>query len=165
MTDPAPERLAISTIKEGDTLFPAAAERIWRAWWEGRGVALEDIERRLAGVVGSAEGEFGLAASLDGRFAGVCLAIHSDLDDRPDLSPWIAALWVDPEFRKRGIARELVMETLARCAAAGTEIVYLCAHRPLRNFYLAMGWRLIEHGVGAEELDLFDIRPAGAAPG
>jgi len=125
---------------------------------KGRAHRFGDIEQRLAGVVGSTEGEFGLAATCGDVFAGVCLAGQSDLDQRPDLSPpSIAALWVEPEFRSRGIARRLVMDAIAQCAARGADIVYLCARPRLREFYLAMGWRLLEEGVGADQLDVFQM--------
>ncbi len=153
--------LNIDVLMEASSHFHTAADRIWRAWWEGQGVSLGDIEQRLAGVVGSTEGEFGLAATCGDVFAGVCLAIQSDLDQRPDLSPWIAALWVEPEFRSRGIARRLVMDAIAQCAARGTDIVYLCARPRLREFYLAMGWRLLEEGVGADQLDVFQMHTTG----
>jgi len=161
LTDASTAPIAVVPIRAGSPSFHTAADRIWRAWWEGQGVSLADIEQRLAGVVGSTEGEFGLAATCGEAFAGVCLAIHSDLDERPNLSPWIAALWVEPEFRSRGIARRLVMDAIAQCAAQGTDIVYLCARAPLRKFYLAMGWRLLEEGVGGDQLDVFQMHTTG----
>lgn len=155
--------LNIETLTMDSRHFHTAADRIWRAWWDGQGVSLGDIEQRLAGVVGSTEGEFGLAATCGDVFAGVCLAIQSDLDERPDLSPWIAALWVEPEFRRLSIARRLVMDAVAQCAAQTIDVVYLCARRQLREFYLAMGWRLLEEGVGVDQLDVFQMQ-TGAQP-
>ncbi|MEJ7011468.1 GNAT family N-acetyltransferase [Sinorhizobium meliloti] len=34
--------------------------------------------------------------------------IENDLDDRPQYTPWIAALWVEPDMRRRGIAAKLM---------------------------------------------------------
>lgn len=47
---------------------------------------------------------FCLVAEEGGVYIGSVLVIENDLDARPDYTPWIAALWVEPHARKRGAA-------------------------------------------------------------
>ncbi|WP_318854340.1 GNAT family N-acetyltransferase (plasmid) [Sinorhizobium meliloti] len=45
--------------------------------------------------------------------------IENDLDDRPQYTPWIAALWVEPDMRRRGIAAKLMEAARKRASARG----------------------------------------------
>ncbi|WP_052731855.1 GNAT family N-acetyltransferase [Devosia geojensis] len=79
------------------------AERIWRAWWAPYGAALSDVEAALDECLAPGDPPFTLVARAGERFLGTVSGITSDLDARPQLSPWIAALWVEPDERSRGI--------------------------------------------------------------
>jgi predicted N-acetyltransferase YhbS len=131
------------------------ADRIWSASWQGR-AAREDILERLQNVCLS-DNECALCA-LDGeRFAGTVLVIASDLDERPQYSPWVAALWVEPAYRQRGIGAKLVQSALAEAWRAGNRTAYLCAHEVRRDYYVRLGWTEIERDVGSDRLCVFSI--------
>ncbi|MGH0283482.1 GNAT family N-acetyltransferase [Sinorhizobium meliloti] len=49
--------------------------------------------------------------------------IENDLDDRPQYTPWIAALWVEPDMRRRGIAAKLMEAARKQASARGTCIL------------------------------------------
>ena len=85
-------------------------------------------------------------------FKGSTLVIDSDMDDRPQYSPWIAAVWVDAEYRKRGIGAALIDYAAQAVFAVGIGRVYLCATRMNTDFYLTRGWVQIEEGVGEDLL-------------
>jgi GNAT superfamily N-acetyltransferase len=97
------------------------ATRIWDAFWRHRGTSLMQIHNGIERIL-QAEGNgvpFALVAEIDGRLCGNALVIESDLSARPDLTPWLAALWVDEDVRHRGIARTLLDEAARRSAALG----------------------------------------------
>ena len=52
------------------------------------------------------------------RPAGTAGLVRQDLETRPDLTPWIAALFVEPAFRGRGFATALVRQVEAFARAA-----------------------------------------------
>jgi N-acetylglutamate synthase-like GNAT family acetyltransferase len=70
------------------------------------------------------------------------LFIH-DMDDHRHLSPWLAAVYVNPGYRHRKIGRRLCEEVTRRAKSLGVESVYLFT--PDRAaFYGHMGWKPIE---------------------
>lgn len=134
------------------------ADRIWQAWWRPAGATLEAVEAALAEVLAADGFPFTLVSVTDGVFSGTVTAIASDLAERPDLGPWIAALWVEPDYRGNGIAEALVATALERLAKLGHGTVYLCAKPRMREYYARRGWQLLEQDVGADGLDVFQRR-------
>jgi predicted N-acetyltransferase YhbS len=129
---------------------------MWKAWWEPYGNPLIAVENHLRqDIASAAKFPFGIVAHENENYFGHCLAIPNDLDERPDLSPWIAALWVEPEFRRQGIAAKLMDRAIQELQALGNKSVYLCAVPAMRNYYLQRGWILIDQDQGGSKLDVF----------
>jgi len=72
--------------------------------------------------------------------AGTASLAHEDLDARPDLTPWLAGVLVQPAFRGRGYATALVQRVEAFAAAASVPVLWLytATAEPL---YARLGWR------------------------
>jgi GNAT superfamily N-acetyltransferase len=98
---------------------------------------------------------FALVAEIDGQPCGNALVIDNDEPAKPDLSPWLAALWVDEAVRGRGIAGALLDEAARRCAALGVPRLYLVSRPALQDFYTARGWRIVERDVGVHVQTLY----------
>lgn len=98
---------------------------------------------------------FALVAHDGETFLGTASVIASDLEDRPRYTPWVAAVWVEPEFRERKIGGALVGRVVDDVFALGIERVYLCAQKVRRNFYLRQGWTPIEEEVGERSVTVF----------
>ncbi len=131
------------------------AERIWRAFWLHKGKPLKSIRDGLEGFLDPAMRiPFAMVAEQDGRICGNALVIENDLAERPELVPWLAALWVDEAMRGRGVASMLLQEAIGRSAALGVEQLYLIARPGLRDFYNRLGWRPIEDNVGEDRLTI-----------
>jgi GNAT superfamily N-acetyltransferase len=81
--------------------------------------------------------------------------IDNDEPAKPDLTPWLAALWVDEVARGRGIAGALLDEAARRCAALDVPRLYLVSRPALQNIYPARGWRIVERDVGAHGLTVY----------
>jgi len=74
-----------------------------------------------------------------GRLAGSAAIIHSDMDSRPELAPWLASVYVAPEFRRQGIGSKLVEHVMSQARAGGVVRLYLFT--PDRaDFYTKLGW-------------------------
>jgi GNAT superfamily N-acetyltransferase len=100
--------VAISDLRQQPGFFDTVADRIWRAWWRDRGYAREYIIGRLHKSMNTNPIPFALAAHADATFLGTTSVIVSGLEDLPHYTPWVAAVWVDSEFRQRQIGRALV---------------------------------------------------------
>ena len=91
----------------------------------------------------------GYDASLDvvavdarGRLAAFCLAWHDPITRTGELEP----IGCHPDHRRRGLARAVIQEALARLRERNADqvVVYTgCANRGARALYEALGFRVI----------------------
>ncbi|MDW6021795.1 GNAT family N-acetyltransferase [Mesorhizobium sp. BAC0120] len=149
--------MIISNLRSVRAFAKTVADRAWYEWWTNTDVSLAEyrsgIERMVDGdddAIPSA-----LVAHIGKQYAGSVLLIDNDLETRPQYSPWIAALWVEPEFRRQGVAGELIEAARGQAARLGHGTCYLCATPTNSPYYLARGFRLLEPGV--DGLDVFAI--------
>ena len=154
----------ISDLRQRPEFFDTGAMRIWRAWWEPNGTPLDHITGLLHENMNATPIPFALVAH-DGRsFLGTASVIASDLPERPQLTPWVAAVWVEERARRRGVGGALVNRAALDCFALNVGRAYLCA-RPRRTaFYERLGWSPIERDVGPHRLSVF-IRDASPEAG
>ncbi|MCE5229472.1 GNAT family N-acetyltransferase [bacterium] len=122
------------------------AYALWQAT-PGVGVSLADeragVERYLA-----RNPNMSFVARLGGRIIGTLMAGH---DGRRG---YMFHLAVAPEFRNRGIARELVNRSLAALKADGIERTHILVYSNNasgRDFWAHLGWQRIDF------MDLFSI--------
>jgi predicted N-acetyltransferase YhbS len=64
-------------------------------------------------------------ALVDGEPAGCARLVAADHPARPDLTPWLASVFVSPVWRRRGIASALVQTVQQAAQAAGFPALYL----------------------------------------
>ncbi len=150
--------MVVSDLRDAPHFFDAVADRVWRAWWEPHGFPLEHIAGLLQASLADDAEPLCLVAHAGDRFVGTASVIASDLEERPDLTPWVAAVWVDPPFRGAGIGGDIVLKAAQAALDTGAEAVHLCALSGKRAFYERLGWRLYETDVGEDRLDVFSMR-------
>lgn len=130
------------------TARPDLAETTARWRWEafarhaGRSLAdVLDAERRVAAT--SAPMPRTLVLLAAGAPVGMASLVAHDLDERPDLTPWLAGVFVAAHARGRGRAACLVaaVETLAAASAIPTLWLYT---RRAERIYARIGWRTVE---------------------
>jgi N-acetylglutamate synthase-like GNAT family acetyltransferase len=159
MADTPRATFAISDLRQQPAFLNAVVDRIWRAWWEVRGYPIEYIAERLHETMNAAPIPFALVAH-GAKFVGTASVVVSDLLERPQYSPWVAAVWVDPEYRKRGAGAALVERAFRASSFLGIDRAYLCAARERCDFYAKRGWTRIEEDVGERRLTVL-TRDAG----
>ncbi len=97
--------------------------------------------------------------ALDGdQCVGTVSLYVDDLSSRPDLTPWLAALYVPPAHRNRGIGGMLVQEVVDVARRLGVRRLYLHTETA-SGFYVSRGWRLLFRTVNdrAEQTEVFDL--------
>lgn len=78
-----------------------------------------------------------LVAYVGNEPAGTVQLVTTDSRERPDLTPWLAALYVAPEYRKRGIGGALVRQLAAEARRLGYHELFLETDIP--KFYECEG--------------------------
>jgi predicted N-acetyltransferase YhbS len=119
--------------------LPEVAARIHAQWFADKAGHTEEgmLARMRKGK--RAEVPIGLAAFVDGALAGTVSLVESDLEERKDLTPWLAGLLVFPEFRGLGVGTALVWELVRSARQAGCARFYLYTDKP--EFYERLGWQ------------------------
>ena len=150
-------KFEISNLNALPDFKSTVADRVWHAWWKPHGHLFQVVMDFFDDLPSAREIPFCLVAHDDATYIGSVLGIASDLDDRPELSPWVAALWVEPEFRRQGAAAALIKAALDEVFKLGHEVAFLCATAEKRAMYQRQGWKLVEENVGEAELDVFEF--------
>ena len=133
----------IVRTSERPDLIPTVAAWVWEAFWGRDGYTLEHVE----GVYRSFTAEVGpqqaFVLLIDERPVGVASLVFGDLEERPDLSPWLAGVFVAPEARGRGHVAGLIRAVEDAARAGGVPILWLYTSSAER-IYARAGWRTVE---------------------
>lgn len=136
--------MQIVSTSERPDLAALTARWRWEAFFRDTGgsydVVLEGARRT---AVGAGPIPRTLVLLIDGEPVGTASLAAEDLDERPDLSPWLAGVFVAPHARGRGYAGQLIaaVEQLAR--EAGFSTLWLSTSAAER-IYARAGWRTTE---------------------
>ena len=133
----------IVTLAARPDLAPTVAGWIWNEWSRNGGFTLEQT---LEYVTASSAGKdipqcFVLLD--DGQPIGTSSLVVADLKERPNLTPWMASVFVVPEARRRGHVIPLVQAVEAAAQAAGVRTLWLHTDTAER-IYAKARWRPVE---------------------
>lgn len=81
----------------------------------------------------------------EGELVGTVGLWLCDLISRQDLSPWLAALYVDERHRDKGLGQRLQQHVLDYSRQAGFPALHLYA--TFSGYYEKMGWQYIGEGL------------------
>ncbi|MCM1991539.1 GNAT family N-acetyltransferase [Oceanirhabdus seepicola] len=84
-----------------------------------------------------------LIALIDNKCVGVVSIFDNDLETRPELTPWLAGLYVDPNYRCKGVADKLINAVLKICKNMNYDTVFLRTEHTA-NYYKKHGWTFVE---------------------
>lgn len=121
--------LAVWEQQEWGHLLPEATFETFSSYFEERTVPAR-LPQTFVAVAGSTP--VGMA-SLD---------LH-DMTTRLELSPWLASVYVTPEFRNKGVGSRLVRTVMTEVKTLGLEKFYLITPNKM-DFYRRLGWQVIE---------------------
>jgi N-acetylglutamate synthase-like GNAT family acetyltransferase len=141
MTENARHRV-VSTAERPD-LAPVVASWLWAEFWRDGGHSLQEtLEAVQASVIAPLMPKT-FVLLVDGKPVGTASLAAQDLDERPDLTPWLAGVFIEPEARGRGLVASLIAAVEQECRKASIRTLWLYTRRA-EKVYLRSGWRTVE---------------------
>lgn len=128
----------IIRISEKPELQSAAAEWFHSKW----GVPLEAYQES---ITESLKGKFAVPSWYlcmdEDKIIGGAGVIENDFHNRKDLTPNLCALYTEEEYRRQGVAGNLLNFVCKDMAAKGIDTLYLITDHT--NFYERYGWQFL----------------------
>lgn len=129
--------IRIKKLCEGDPLGDTVGQWLYEEF--ARPSESADFFKSLVACGSGADGlPAAFAAYADGQPAGAVLLQRADLMSRQDLWPWLACIYVRPQYRGLHIGAQLQLELCRYAAEHGFGRVYL--YTDLINYYEKTGW-------------------------
>lgn len=133
----------VSTFDRPD-LAPLTARWRWEAFYADDGTPLEAVVEHAVRMAADPQlMPQTLVLLEDGVPVGTASLTAHDMDDRPDLTPWLAGLYVQPASRGRGHAVRLVAAVERLAAEAGIAVLWLFT-QSAAGLYDRLGWTTAE---------------------
>jgi GNAT superfamily N-acetyltransferase len=125
-------------------LLPELARAHFAEWGHLRpDETLEERTRRLEGFCGRGDIPAVFVGLAGDKLCGSAMLIEHDMATRPELTPWLAGVWVAPEYRRGGVGTALVDRVVAEACFLGVPELYL--YTPdARGFYSSLGWSVMD---------------------
>lgn len=148
--------ISIRHIFDFPEMIPQVADWIYNQFWTDQQVVtaavLADL---LRDNVDANSIPLSLLAFVDETPVGTINLIESDDEAYPHLTPWLAALYVKPEFRDQGIGSVLVKDLLQKARGLKIRKLYLGTERP--DFYIRLGAKFLEESKPGFSILYFEL--------
>jgi len=145
--------MTIEYLADHPHFIPTLAEWFFAEWHEySENASVERETKMLESSLQKRAIPTTLIAVEDGVLQGTAGLFWTDVIDEPDLSPWMASVYVAEEFRGRGIATALVQRLYEEAKAIGVKKMYLFTPDQER-LYGRIGWTVLKrrpHQCGHE---------------
>jgi GNAT superfamily N-acetyltransferase len=119
------------------------AEWHHREWGKIRGEEIADSVALLEMSKSPDQLPLIIIAFENGKPVGMVRLIEHDIPTRKDLTPWLAALYVPPVERNKGVGSFLVVSAVAQARRLGYKKIFLFTSDKIA-LYAGLGWRLSE---------------------
>ena len=136
--------MQIGYLADHQEFIPTLARWHHEEWAYLRpGDSFETRVKRLRAACGHREIPTVVIAFADSMLLGSAMLIVHDMDTRMEWSPWLAGIFVAPDYRRQGIGIELVRRVVQDAGALGVRRLYL--YTPgVEQFYSRHGWSVVE---------------------
>jgi predicted N-acetyltransferase YhbS len=123
-------------------------------WYANRGIKFSAIEADYTRRADFSRLPVTWVAVEDNAPVGMVSLKERDLTSHRNLSPWLSALFVIPQYRNRGIGSQLIETVLCFAREQEFDSVHLFTdHRKmnyLTQYYSSRGWEIVEQTLDIE---------------
>lgn len=95
----------------------------------------------------------------DGMCTGTISIFENDLKNQNELTPWLASLYVYPEYRNMKIAEKLIEKVVNKVKELGFKDLYLRTEHT-SEYYLKRGWEFVYKTIDTnnQETEVYRLR-------
>lgn len=137
-------RFSIDFLKNCPEFAPAVADWLFSQWGHLHpGASIDSVRESVLSRLNDSRIPLSLVAISDGNPVGTASIYLHDMESRPELSPWLAAVFVRTDMRKQGIGGALVQAIEQQAIEQGIATLYLFTPDK-RGFYQRMNWQFRE---------------------
>ena len=144
-------QIQLKQLAECPEQLLAVGNWIYEQWWKRPNNSVEVVLRWLRCHTEKDRVPFTVVALAEGNPIGSCSVVENDCVHRPQYTPWVAAVYVKPEFRGRGVASGILREAARIAARAPVEGLYIDCLAKTAPVYEKSGWRIVEREVGDKD--------------
>lgn len=131
-------KYSIIKLKEREKLIEQASEWFHKKWGIPQMAYQESMKESASNVEGVPE--WYIIMNGEAIIAGLGV-IENDFHDRKDLTPNVCAVYVEKEYRNKGIAGELLQFVCKDFKSKGIHTLYLITDHT--SFYERYGWEFL----------------------
>ncbi|MCC5910010.1 MAG: GNAT family N-acetyltransferase [Clostridiaceae bacterium] len=148
--------LVIKHLSECKEHMDLVTHWLWREWGN------EKNYRSYKSIIENSLSEDNLpqtfVALIDDKPVGTVGLWRCDLMSRQDLYPWLASLYVEPDYRGQGIGTKLQNFLVEHSKELGYEEIFL--YTELMDYYEKTGWEYIGDSITpkGEEVRMYKIQ-------
>lgn len=134
--------LNYSYLSNDEKVIRQVASWIYYQWLSHKPEhSIESTIERIRPRAGSTEVPLCIVASDNGLPVGCASLTSSDMASHPELTPWLASVYVSDRARGKGIATELCTRIVAEAKRLGHQKLYLFTEDQM-SLYGRMGWKI-----------------------
>ena len=138
--------LTIDYLANRPEFVDKLARLSWAEWqhiYQQRGQTFEDALKNYRERTNTDWLPLALVAVHGEQLVGTVSLKFRDLDTRPDLDPWLGALFVIPEWRRRGVASLLMRRAVEEAKRLKLGKLFLWSSSA-EELYLKLGWQAVD---------------------
>lgn len=134
--------LQISNLADHPKHFQTVCTWVWEEWWRSEGSTMEDMVYFTRHCLEKEEIPMTFVGLLEGKPVATASLWRSDPFSRQDLTPWLAAMYVIPERRGRGIGTLMQHHVIGEARRLEYLSIYLMTDHT--GYYEKAGWSFLE---------------------
>ena len=115
----------------------------WRSFYDARGLTFDDALKSYRDRAKTDSLPLALLAFHGEELVGTVSLKINDLETRPEITPWLASLFVVPDWRRKGVASLLVQRAVEEARRLKLPTLFLWT-TSAEALYLKLGWRAVE---------------------
>lgn len=144
-------KIEVKQLSECPEHLTTVGTWIYQEWWSRRYKDPEVVLGWLREHTRKDQAPYTVVGFADGVPTGSCCVVKNDCVHRPQYAPWVAAVFVRPEMRKRGIASAILEEAARVAARAKVQGLYIDCLATTAPVYEKNGWSVHEREVGDKD--------------